>query len=394
MSIQANAEGVLSGRFTIPANIPAGTKSVAITGVGGSQGETSYTGNGTIITNELTRIVTRIRGFDPLAQTFSLEVPHQVAGVDVWFTTIGEKDVRVQLRETTTGLPNQEVLAESTLTKEQLTLNGTTRFEFPPVYLNAAQEYALVILTDDPSHEVAIAELGKYDQQHGWVTSQPYQVGVLLSSSNAQTWTPHQNSDLAFRLLAAEFTDTTEEVPLGSCDAENVSDLLLLAGIQRTVANTDVIISATTESGDVYRLQEDQPLNLSSRLSGDIALSAELRGTSEFSPVLLPGIQVAKGDLIETADYVSRAFPAGTDVDVKVTFEASLSGVAKVDVFAEIDGEWQPLELDATNAVENGWRELSYKLDNITSTSVRIKLELAGTAQDRPRVRRLRAITI
>lgn len=394
MSIQANADGVISGRFTIPANIPAGTKSVVITGVGGSRGDTSYTGSGTIVTNELTRIVTRIRGFDPLAQTFTLDVPYQVAGVDLWFTTIGEKDVRVQLRETTTGLPNQEVLAESTLSKDQLTLNGTTRFEFPPVYLNAAQEYALVILTDDPSHEVAIAELGKYDQQHGWVTSQPYQVGVLLSSSNAQTWTPHQNADLAFRLLAAEFTETTQQIPLGSCNADSASDLLLLAGIQRVVANTDVQISATTESGEVYRLQEDQPLNLSSRLSGELALSAELQGTTQFSPVLLPGIQLAKGDLIQTADYVSRAFPAGTDVDIKVTFEASFSAPASVNVLVEIDGKWEPLEFDAVTAVESGWREISYKLEKITSASVRIKLVLTGTAQDRPRIRRLRAITI
>ena len=100
MTIQANANGVISGRFTIPANIPAGTKSVVMRGVGGSFGETRYTGNGTIITNELTRVITRIRGYDPLAQTFTLDVPHQVAGVDLWFTTIGEKDVRVQLRET------------------------------------------------------------------------------------------------------------------------------------------------------------------------------------------------------------------------------------------------------------------------------------------------------
>lgn len=54
-----------------------------------------------------------------------------------------------------------------------------------------------------------MAELGKYDAVHErWVTSQPYQVGVLLSSSNASTWTPHQDRDLTFRLLGARFTAT------------------------------------------------------------------------------------------------------------------------------------------------------------------------------------------
>ncbi|MFP3030850.1 MAG: hypothetical protein ACEY3M_06775, partial [Wolbachia sp.] len=39
--------------------------------------------------------------------------------------------------------------------------------------------------------------------------------GVLLSSSNASTWTPHQNLDLTFRLLAAKFSEVSHVVDLG-----------------------------------------------------------------------------------------------------------------------------------------------------------------------------------
>ncbi|MCJ8270878.1 MAG: hypothetical protein MJK04_15935, partial [Psychrosphaera sp.] len=276
----------------------------------------------------------------------------------------------------------------------QLTLNGTTRFEFAPVFLNAAQEYAIVILTDDPDYQVAVAELGKFDQQQGWVTSQPYQVGVLLSSSNAQTWTPHQNVDLAFELLAARYTATTHQISLGNATLSQVSDLLLLAGIERTVADSDIQITATTQDGDVYRLQEDRPLNLSTRLTGALALNAELRGNEQFSPVLYPGIQLAKGQLIETADYISRAFPSGNDSTVKVTFEAIIPGQARVDVFVEIDDQWQALDFADSIAVEGGWQELNYKLENISTPTVRVKLVLSGSAQSRPRVRQLRAITI
>lgn len=56
---------------------------------------------------------------------------------------------------------------------------------------------------------IKVAELGKYDAVNSrWVTSQSYQVGILLSSSNASTWTLHQNLDLTFRLLAAKFTES------------------------------------------------------------------------------------------------------------------------------------------------------------------------------------------
>lgn len=394
MTIQANADGVLTGRFTIPANIPAGTKSVVFNGSGGSRGETRFTGSGTLVTRQLGRVITRIRRSDPLAQTFTLNAPRQIGGVELCFTTLGSAQVRMQIRETQTGVPNQEVLAESSLDASDITLDGPTRFTFVPVHLNADQEYAIVVLTDDPDYEVAIAELGKFDQQQGWVTSQPYQVGVLLSSSNAQTWTPHQDIDLAFKLLAARYTATSHQVPLGSAGVDDVSDLLLLAGIERTVADSDIQITATTDDGNVYRLQEDRPLNLPTRLSGSLELQAELRGSEQFSPVIYPGIQLAKGQMATTADYISRAFPSGDDSTLKVTFEAIVQGQANVTVFGEIEGQWQALDYIDSTPVEGGWQEISYQLENISTDLVRVKLVLSGNAQNRPRVRQLRAITI
>ena len=101
MTIQANANGVVNGRFTIPANIPSGTKSVTFTGSGGSHGEALYTGSGTILTRRLGRVINISRRWtDPLAQTFTLETARQIAGVDLSFTTLGSAPVKVQIRET------------------------------------------------------------------------------------------------------------------------------------------------------------------------------------------------------------------------------------------------------------------------------------------------------
>jgi hypothetical protein len=200
--------------------------------------------------------------------------------------------------------------------------------------------------------------------------------------------------DLAFKLLAAKFTATSSEIDLGSTNVDNVSDLLLLAGIERHVADSDIQVTATTDDGDVYRLQEDQPLNLSERLSGNLAIKAELSGSEQLSPVLYPGIQIAKGNLTETADYVSRAFTSGEDSTVKVTFEAIIGGDATVDVFAEINGDWQAVNFVGATPVEESWQEYSYKLEDISTPNVRVKLVLSGNAQSRPRVRQLRALTI
>jgi hypothetical protein len=86
----ADAFGVITGSFTIPANIPAGTKQVVFRGEGGSQGVASYSAQGTHITRVLrenTVIITNL--FDPLAQTFTLDTPRILGAVDLKFTNRG-----------------------------------------------------------------------------------------------------------------------------------------------------------------------------------------------------------------------------------------------------------------------------------------------------------------
>ncbi|WP_281559426.1 hypothetical protein [Thalassomonas sp. RHCl1] len=397
--VQADSNGVVRGSFTVPSGVPSGTKSVTFSGDGGSFGEASYTGSGRIQVATMRRVRTintwRQR-WDPLAQTFTLPQSRHIAGVDLWFTTLGEDTVRVQIRETATGLPNQEVLAEATLTKDDILLNGqSTRFEFAPVFLNADQEYAIVVLTDDADYEVSVAELGKYDKEEGWVTSQPYQVGVLLSSSNASTWTPHQSMDLTFRLLAAKFDETSMVLPLGEMEVADMSNWLPLGTVERPGTETDLRFEFTPqgENQPVYTCQEGEPVNLSANFTGKLDVQARLTGTETLSPVLYPGVQAASGTLAQTADYITRAITCGANKKVTVVFESFVPGLASVDVFAELNGEWQQMTVNSASAVGDEWQSLKFIFDDVTSDTVRVKLVLTGSAQDRPRVRDLRVMT-
>ena len=397
--VQADSNGVVRGSFTVPSGVPAGTKSVTFRGEGGSFGEASYTGSGRIqvATMRRVRTITSWRQrWDPLAQTFTLPQSRHIGGVDLWFVTRGEQTVRVQIRETATGLPNQEVLAEATLNSEDILLDGqVTRFEFAPVFLNADQEYAIVVLTDDADYEVSVAELGKYDKNLGWVTSQPYQVGVLLSSSNASTWTPHQSMDLTFRLLAAKFDETSMVLPLGEMDVSEMSNWMPLGTVERPGTQTDLRFEFTPQGDNqpVYTCQEGEPVNLSANFTGKLDVQARLIGTETQSPVLYPGVQAASGTLAQSADYITRAITCGANKKVTVVFESFVPGQARVDVFAELNGEWQQMTVDSGSAVGEDWQSLKFILDDVTSDTVRVKLVLNGSAQDRPRVRELRVMT-
>lgn len=406
MTLVADENGRISGNFTVPPNIPVGTKLMQFEGSEGSFGEASYTARGIITTEERRRVTTlteirqqqttvTFRRFDPLAQTFTLPIGRHIAGIDLWFTEKGTRRVIVQIRNTTVGIPNQDVIAEAHVAANQIDISGaSTRIEWSPVYLEAGTEYAIVILTDDAEPAVRVAELGKYDNVNDqWVTSQPFQVGVLLSSSNASTWTPHQTLDLTFCLLAARFTETIRTVDLGNINVTDVSDIIALANVERPDTDTDVEIVLTDEAGIETRVSDDTPVSLQSRLNGEVNVKAVLRGSDIRSPVMFPGLQAILGNISESADYVTRAMPAGVNTKVTVTYESLLPGSANVVVeVLDSDGEWQSIALDSGSPVGDEWEERTHILENFTADETRVRLTITGNPLYRPRVRALRVI--
>ena len=397
----ANASGLLTGNFQIPQAIPAGAKLVEFLGAGGSYGSATYVGRGQIVTETRRRILTTVvNRWDPLAQTFTLPERRIIGGLDLWFTTKGgTAPVIVQIRETQVGIPTTTVLTEGRLAASSIKTDGNpTRITLDPVALDANREYALVVLTDDASHAVAVAELGKYDPRTGWVTAQPYQIGVLLSSSNGITWTAHQTQDLTFRLLGCRFAQQAKTVSLGQYTVTNLSEVMALAGVERPAAGTDVQFLVTDAQGRTYTLSEDQGLALSEKLAGNLTVSARLTGTEVASPILYPGTQLVFGTLEAAGDYLSRAIPAAATFNVSVTFDALTPGTSSVTVQAEsgTPGSFTDLALDKGLEVGNGWVERTYKATGRVGVgadrTTRVKLSLAGTPAHRPFVRRLRVI--
>lgn len=394
MSINADHSGIARGKFTIPANIPAGVKSVEIIGERGSRGLAQFTGRGEITLEERRRVITVTR-YDPLAQTITLLTEgRHIAAVGLWFEDIGDKPVTVQIRETATGLPTGAVLAEARITAAQIRGNGEeTVVDFAtPLYIEALQEFAIVILTDDNKHSLAIAEVGQYDRRaQRYVTEQGYSVGVLLSSSNASTWTPHNNADLAFRLYAAEFTATEHTTELKTQTAHNTSDLYLMADVERPGTETDVSFTFVADDRR-YALQDKQTGRLDVRTDGDLTAKVTLRGSKTRSPVVYPGALLALGDLQETATYISRAVVAGSGQAI-VTLESNTPSGSALTVEIEIDGTWKPCTPQNGEPLGDGWVRNEYKQAISGGDTVRCRITLSGNISARPRARALRMVT-
>lgn len=402
----ANGTGVYSRTFQLPANVPCGTVAITLTGNMGVSGSCAYTSTGTIVTETRRVVTTYTRDYyDPLAQTFTLDEARYVTGVDLWFTKRGASDVRVQIRDTLLGMPNRAILAEGTIGRGDIKQGQNNRIMFDrPVLLDANVEYALVVLTDTADHELAIARLGERNQANNtWLTTQAYETGVMLSSSNASTWTAHQGEDLYFRLIGAKFTGTKKAIDLGTIELDGTTDLLPLAEIDYPASGTEItFVLKDDRDKEVMRIQAGQSLESETVLTGTYKLSAELVGTAQLSPVLYSAAQFVAGRQSTDGTYITRAFPCGTNKKIRITLNCYTPGSSQIKVYVQTGADAKQLSSwtlatkpDTVNFTEigDGWQERTYEAKTDLPTT-RIKIELSGDPRYRPYAASLRAVVL
>lgn len=395
----ADGNGTLDGSFRIPANVPSGAKAVTFTGKGGSRASAVFVGQGQLTVNTLRQVntITTI-WVDPLAQTFVLDKATQLAGVDLWFTAKGG-DARLQIRDVANGVPTRTVLAEALIPASSIVVSGGghTRVLLPsPLSLAAGTEYAFVVLCDDAETALSVAELGKFDATaQQWVVSQPYQVGVLLSSSNASTWTAHQDRDLTFRLLEASFSGASSQQELGAVSVAGATDLLLLSLSETPNADTRVEYDMALPGGETLTVADGQPLRLAAPATGQIRVKARLAGTPTASPVLWPGTQLISGAVGAAADYATRSIPARGATKAVLVYDAVIpSGATVTPQFRKDSGEWEPLTADGTTNQGDGLVEYRFKAALSNVSEVKVRLTLTGTSTARPRVSNIRLMAV
>jgi len=408
--VVANLSGSFSGSFTVPPNVPAGSKLVEFIGVQGSFGSAVYTGQGTLLIRNFRQTTTTTttrwnppppapRGPDPLAQSFTLQQSRHIKAIDLKFAVKGaNKPVQVQIRESSNGFPTETVIAQTIIQPNEIvTTNTYVRASFSaPVYLVGGVEYFIVLLTDDANHAVRVAELGKYDSTAArWVTAQPYTIGVLLSSSNNVTWTAHQEKDLTFRLVGANFTATEQVFNLGSLTVSGMTDLLVVAAVELPSENTDLFFRYTRTTGETFTLAAGQGVQFAASINDTMQVQAILRGTATESPVLYTGVQSVVGSLDTSGFYQSRQFLVGSGGNtMRVIFDALVPGSSTVVPQYDKNG-FQNMTLLKATPIGDGYVEYVYQDTGIVGLSAsKVKLNLTGTAAHRPKVRNIRAVMV
>jgi len=338
------------------------------------------------------------RTVDPLAQTFML-------GADGFITSIGlfflSKDtslpVTVEIRNVVNGYPGREVLATATLRPEEITCSATCSVETKavfndPFFATADTEYCFVVLTNSSQYRLGAARLGGKDMAtQAVVARQPYTVGVMFSSSNAVTWTAHQELDLKFRIYGAKFKES------GVLDFKPVSvpsiSKLLLAVAQITPRGSRLDWQVSPDGGVSWQpLANGLPADLRKTVdlvkvralfSGDISAVAQYRTAS---------VMVGKYKL--SGVYVSRAYeaPAFSDVTVYVDMDTP-SGTTQTVKYTVDDGvTWTSLGAPVSSRqADHAFVQHKYTV-HLASPATKVRIKIEQTTNNRlvtPRARRL-----
>ncbi|MFI3903772.1 DUF4815 domain-containing protein [Ochrobactrum sp. S1502_03] len=438
----ADSDGVMTGEFTIPANVPAGSKSVFFEGSAGTDAGCTYVGRGEItveeyrltssletstesmpqpvinntVVNNVTNVtnVTNIAAnnassissrepsggsHDPLAQTFTLAQSWCLAGIRLMCAKIGSpsNSILVQIRTVEVGLPTSQVIAEAFVPGTALRQGETFTAMFKyPVFIPGGREHCFVVLTDDGEHELFVASIGKIDlDTNSIITGQPFTVGVLLSSSNASTWTVHNESDLWFEMIGCAFEPIEKIVPIGSFTPLKMSDVIIRAGVEYPDASVDVTIRLTRPNGEVITSAPRQIISFDHYIQNEtIQVSAVLRGTERVTPFLFPNVQIIDGELQTTADYVTRAVDATDANRVLVTFDAKLPANSSAQVQIGIPGNYETVSVSGATPLGDGLVEQSFTRTNYPAANLdaRTRLVLTGTPAARPEISGLRML--
>lgn len=430
-TLVGDSNGQCSGVFTIPVNVPAGVQRVYAEATAGRSAAARFEGRG-VITDVNRQRVTQIQRWDdpppaatavvsepdaprrvrqnqqvgerdtadPIAQTFSLTENRHITSVDVRFCNIGDrsKPVVCEIVTVENGIPTRDVIAQAELNMLPVLVNTWTKFTFDvPQFIAANQEHAFVFKTDDANHALSTAVRGGFDVvKNEIIGAQPYTVGVMLSSSNASTWTPHQDEDMTMRINCAIFNPTTKVVDLGDHAVTNMSDLICMANTFLPTEQTMINFRVTPAGQDPVILEIGQNWERTSYFTGTMKVEVILYGGAKVSPILGRNILAIPGALQSPARYVSKAFAMGTavrqDVRLKTKLPTGSTCVVKLD---KKDDNFTNAPLAETEILQNGDQDRRYTIDPWTAaTGGRVEITLTGTPSARPAVSDLRAYSI
>lgn len=324
-SIMADSTGTARGTFKIPSGVLCGKVQVILDS-DMSNASTTYVAEGInqVVTDVIVKTYVTANVADPLAQSFQTLDARQLTGVNLWFGAKStDQTVNVQLRGMSdTGLPNNTVYASQVLSPDEINVSDdasvVTRVRFDdPVMTTPGDFYAIVVSSASGDYTLAIGTtdsvvMGTTNKLQG----QPYQEGVLFKSSNGLTWSPAQNSDLKFQVMAAKYnpTATMEFEPFTNLSLDEFVLMSTYLTPDNTGCTWEYRIKLDGDSTDLSALPwlslASYTLTDAQGTASEVQLRATFKANQYISPLMsLSDLQFGAFTTALRGDYVSLTVP-------------------------------------------------------------------------------------
>jgi hypothetical protein len=257
-----------------------------------------------------------------VAQTFMCPKDGWYKRIDLDLTEIGPSgDITVQVfRQRDNGNPDtDQLIAQSTRTRDTLAIQGWVEWAFDPFYLEAGERYAFIVTTTG-NHWL------------GTVNSDEAVNGTLLATTDGISWAAQIDKDLRFRLVGTKFAASKVTVELEGLSVTNGMKALSSVITGFIPEGTRLVVEA--QVGSAWRLLDDDPTIFNS-LPSVVPLRVTFIGTTR----LMPGIARQRTRFfasrpLTTSVHVSTPRTLGAGTTTKVTVEENSKD------FVEADHDW------------------------------------------------------
>lgn len=223
--------------------------------------------------------------YDPLAQSFVIDSSTYKEGlfltsIDLYFSKKSTNaPVSIYIVPTLNGYPTQKIVPFSRVSINasdvKISSNATaaTTFTFSsPVFLQADGEYAFIVESPDPDYKTWIAILGpdKTDVTTGLTYTKQEYLGVFFTSSNASTWTPHQDQDLKFTMRRAEFNTGAGVIKFDGVIPTSIDKITITNAGSGYISAPIVTISAPPVSDKLFSTRTAQATAIIDTVTGSV----------------------------------------------------------------------------------------------------------------------------
>ena len=425
-TVRSDSNGKFSAEFTIPEGVPCGNVEMRVEN-DYNHGGTNFSAQGrkqiiqdtvfkTVTTTHtrtkydvVTRYTTITTIHDPLAQSFYIDEDTVLTKLGLFFSEKdSSKNIILEVRELDNGYPSATILMQQVVDSSSINVSEDAKTETEivfdqPLYLEGGKSYCFVIVSDSNKYKMWTAQLGEIDE-HSFeeayhVVTNPYIEGVMFSSSNAQTWNAHQDTDLKFKLYRASFSESG--IVMYSPVTVDQATAMVLAAQSADYNNQGVHWYYQLEnSEDWLPIETFCYWNLNEEVS-QVSLKCELQIDSKnTSPFLnIESVNLVYYNNESSGNYVSRQVVMDNPFDtIQVSIEAYTTGNTGFKMFYSLkddDSEWVEMKNPDRAQVDQYFYRYTYTDSELPerTNKCRIKIELStSNALETPVLRKLMVI--